>query len=115
MGVMGVLYVMQGYVTAGWQMLVLQALVGVALGGVIPVISALLANYVKAGGEGAAYGLDNSINAAGRTIAPMLGAAIATGWGYSAVFLATGMVFLASTLLAVWGLPPSRPNVEITE
>jgi MFS family permease len=87
----------------------------VALGGVIPLISALLANYVKAGGEGSVYGLDNSINAAGRTAAPMLGAAIATGWDYSIVFVATGLVFLISTLLAIWGLPPSRLNIETTE
>lgn len=115
MAVMAGLYALQGYVTAGWQLLVLQALVGVALGGVIPIISALLANYIKVGGEGAVYGLDNSINAAGRTAAPMLGAAIATGWDYSIVFVATGLVFMISTLLAVWGLPPSRPIPEKME
>jgi DHA1 family multidrug resistance protein-like MFS transporter len=112
---MAIMYAMQGYVTAGWQLLILQALGGVALGGVIPIISALLANYIKAGGEGSVYGLDNSINAAGRTAAPMLGAAIATGWDYSVVFLATGLVFLISTILAVVGLPPSRPAAETTE
>lgn len=115
MAVMGGLYALQGYVTAGWQLLVLQGLVGVALGGVLPIISALLANYVKVGGEGAAFGLDNSINAAGRAVAPMLGAAIATGWGYTAVFVATGLVYLISTLLAAWGLPPSRLKAESTE
>jgi DHA1 family multidrug resistance protein-like MFS transporter len=115
MAVMAVFYTIQGYVNAGWQLLVLQVLVGVALGGVIPVISALLANYVKAGGEGSVYGLDNSINAAGRTAAPMLGAAIAAGWDYTAVFVATGLVFLLSALLAIWGLPPSRPAAETAE
>lgn len=115
MAVMGGLLALQGYVTAGWQLLVLQGLAGVALGGVLPIISALLANYIKAGGEGAAFGLDNSITAAGRAVAPMLGAAIATGWGYSAVFIATGLVYLISTLLAAWGLPPSRPVAEPAE
>ena len=103
------LYALQGFVTAGWQLLVLPAAVGVALGGVIPIISALLANYIKAGGEGTVFGLDSSINAAGRAAAPLLGAAVATAWDYSAAFLGTGLVFLISTLLAVWGLPPSRP------
>ena len=28
------------------------------------------------------------------------------------IFVATGLVYLISTLLAVWGLPPSRPSVE---
>ena len=81
----------------------------------IPIISALLANYIKVGGEGAVYGLDNSINAAGRTVAPMLGATIAAGWGYTAVFVATGLVFFISALFAVWGLPPSRTMAESTE
>jgi DHA1 family multidrug resistance protein-like MFS transporter len=115
MAVLAVLYAVQGYVTAGWQLLVLQAFVGVALGGVIPIVSALLANYIKGGGEGSVYGLDNSINAAGRTVAPMLGAAIATGWDYSIVFVATGLVFFVSALLGVWGLPPSRQTIKTTE
>jgi len=115
MAVLGGLFALQGYVTAGWQLLVLQGLAGVALGGVLPIISALLVNYTKAGGEGTAFGLDNSITAAGRAVAPMLGAAIATGWSYSAVFVAAGLVYLISTLLAFWGLPPSRPIPESTE
>jgi DHA1 family multidrug resistance protein-like MFS transporter len=41
--------------------LVLQALVGVVLGGIIPAISALLSGHTQPGEEGTAYGLDNSI------------------------------------------------------
>jgi len=105
---LGAIYSLQGQVTAWWQLLVLQALVGVAMGGVIPLISALLANYVKAGGEGSVFGLDNSINAAGRSIAPLLGAAVATARGYPATFLSAGTIFLVASLLAAWRLPPSR-------
>jgi MFS transporter, DHA1 family, multidrug resistance protein len=107
-GLLGGVYALQGFVTAWWQLLVLQALVGVAMGGVIPLISALLANYVRAGGEGSVFGMDNSINAAGRAAAPLLGAAVATSWGYPAAFLATGVIFVAASLLAAWRLPPSR-------
>jgi len=102
-------YAFQGYVSAGWQFLLLQALVGVALGGVIPIISAILANFIKAGDEGLAFGLDNSVTAAGRGTAPLLGAVIATSWGYSLTFVVTGMIFVVSTALAVWRLPASRP------
>jgi len=81
----------------------------VALGGVIPIISAILANFIKAWDEGLAFGLDNSVTAAGRGTAPLLGAVIATSWGYPLTFMVTGMVFVVSTALAVWRLPPSRP------
>jgi DHA1 family multidrug resistance protein-like MFS transporter len=98
-------YAAQGYVTAGWQFLVLQALVGIALGGVIPIISAILANNIKAGNEGSAFGLDNSVTAAGRAVAPLLGAAVATAWGYPLTFVLTGLLYVVSTGLAVWKLP----------
>lgn len=103
-------HIAQGFVTAAWQLLALQAVVGVSLGGVLPIISALLANYIKAGGEGSAFGLDNSVTAAGRAVAPMLGAAVAAAWGYPMAFIATGLVFFVSTLLAIWRLPPSRTS-----
>jgi len=101
-------YTIQGYVTAGWQFLALQAWIGVSLGGVIPIISAILANYIKAGDEGLAFGLDNSVTAAGRGVAPLLGAAVAAGWGYPLTFVMTGLVFVVSTVLAVWKLPASK-------
>lgn len=108
MGVLTGLYILQSRVMTEWQLLIMQVLVGIAVGGVIPIISALLANYVRIGGEGTVFGLDNSINAAGRAVAPMIGAAIATSWDYSATFVGTGVIFLVSALLAVWRLPPSR-------
>ncbi|MCK5314602.1 MAG: MFS transporter [Anaerolineales bacterium] len=99
------LYLPQSLVTAGWQLLVLQALVGVALGGIVPAISALLARYTRAGEEGAVYGLDNSINAGSRAVAPLLGAAVGYWFGLRATFVATAVLFLAAGLLAAWRLP----------
>lgn len=106
-------YAIQGYTTQGWQFLALQALVGVALGGVLPIISALLANYINAGDEGSAFGLDNSVTAAGRAFAPMIGASVAAFWGYPMAFFITGLVFLISTVVAVWRLPASRPAANM--
>ncbi|MCK5429166.1 MAG: MFS transporter [Anaerolineales bacterium] len=99
------LYLPQSLVTAGWQLLVLQALVGIALGGIVPAISALLARYTRAGEEGAVYGLDNSINAGSRAVAPLLGAAVGYWFGLRATFVATAVLFLAAGLLAAWRLP----------
>jgi DHA1 family multidrug resistance protein-like MFS transporter len=79
------------------------------MGGVIPTISALLATYGRAGMEGVIYGVDNSINSAGRAVAPLIGAAVAASFGLPAVFVATGAVFLLSAGLAAWRLPPDKP------
>jgi len=111
------LYLPQSLVTNGWQLLALQALVGVALGGIIPVISALLAQYTHAGEEGAVYGLDNAINAGARSVAPLLGSSVALWYGLRATFVATASLFCVGGLLAVWRLPAfkSRDLLESSD
>jgi DHA1 family multidrug resistance protein-like MFS transporter len=105
------LYLPQSFVATGWQLLALQALVGVALGGIIPAISALLARYTRAGEEGAVYGLDNSIMSAARAVAPLLGAGIALWFGLRATFAGTALVLLVAAGLAATRLPqPARPR-----
>ena len=96
------LYLPQSAVNAPWQILVLQALVGVALGGIIPAISALLARLTNPGEEGAVYGLDNSINAGARSVAPLLGAAVAASFSLRATFVAVALLFLTMGLMVIW-------------
>jgi DHA1 family multidrug resistance protein-like MFS transporter len=103
-----ILYLMTSRVTAGWQILVLQGLVGIALGGIIPAISALLANFTQSGKAGAVYGLDNSINAAGRSVAPLVGSVVAVSFSLRASFIATAILFLLTAALAFWSLPQTR-------
>jgi DHA1 family multidrug resistance protein-like MFS transporter len=100
-----VLFLLQSLAVRGWQLLVLQAFTGAALGGIVPGVSALLAQYSRVGDEGAVYGLDNSIVSAARVVGPMLGVSIAMGLGLRAVFVAGALVYLGAATLAVLGLP----------
>lgn len=113
LGVTALLYFPQAGATAAWQLVALQALVGVATGGILPSISALLARYTRPGEEGAVYGLDNSVGSGGRAVAPLVGSAIAAGFGIRSAFTATGIAFLAAVGLAAWLLP--RGNAETSE
>lgn len=108
--VAGALYLPQAWVSDVWQLLAMQALVGVAMGGVLPSISALLADYTEKGNEGAVYGLDNSVNAAARAVAPLAGAGVAVAAGLRSTFLATAAIVMLGALLAWWRLP--RPAVR---
>ena len=101
----GLFYLPQAFVTGVWQLVILQTLMGAALGGVTPTLSALLGRYAEAGEEGAIYGLDNSISSAARAAAPMLGAGIAVWFDLRAAFAASGLIFLLATVLASVGLP----------
>ncbi len=92
----------QAFVTSAWQLAVLQALAGIATGGLVPSTAALMNLWSPAGNQGATYGLDNSVQASARVVAPMTAAAIAAWVGYRGVFLGAALVYLAIGGLAVW-------------
>ena len=100
MFMVGLLYLPQSLATEAWQLLVLMALVGVGMGGVIPSISALLARFSHEGSEGAVFGLDNSVRAGARAVAPLVGAGVALAFEIRTTFLATGLIFILGALLA---------------
>lgn len=93
------------FVVDVWQLLGLQAVAGIAIGGIISAPSALLAHYTEVGEEGSVYGLDNSVVAAARALAPLIGSAIALTLGLRATFAATALIFLVVTAAAYWLLP----------
>lgn len=97
----GLLYLPQAFVTAPWQLLLLQALTGVAVGGLVPSVAALMNLWSPGGNQGATYGLENSVQAAARTVAPLTAAAVATAVGYRGVFIGAAGVYVVILVLAV--------------
>ena len=98
-------YSLQFFVTEAWHLLLLQALAGAAAGGVMPAISALLSHYTQPGQEGAVYGIDSSVAAAARAVAPMLGAGVAVWIGISGTFIVSGLFFVCAAVMAIRWLP----------
>ncbi len=91
----------QMFVTATWQLVVLQAVSGLTLGGLIPSTAALMNRYAPEGNQGATYGLDNSVQAAGRVVAPLAAAGLAALLGYRSVFGGTALVYGAAAAVAL--------------
>ncbi|MBE0408242.1 MAG: MFS transporter [Anaerolineales bacterium] len=108
MGVVGLLYIPQSMVTRDWQLIGLQALAGIPVGGILPAISALLAKFTQEGREGAVFGLDNSIISGARSVAPLIGSGLAIWFGLRTTFLATGLLYLGAMMLAILKLPTGR-------
>jgi DHA1 family multidrug resistance protein-like MFS transporter len=88
------------FVTEAWQLIILQSLSGFAVGGLIPSVGALMNLWAPPGNQGATYGLDNSIQASARVVAPLLSATIAANLSYRAVFGAVAMVYACVALVA---------------
>jgi DHA1 family multidrug resistance protein-like MFS transporter len=101
-------YIPQTFVTEASQLLILQALTGAAAGGIVAMPSALLVHYTNPGEEGAVYGLDNSVTAAARAVAPLVGSAVAVWFGLRGTFTACGLMLFLAALVAGWCLPRTR-------
>lgn len=97
------------FVSAVWQLIALQALAGLCLGGVTSAPSALLARYTTPGEEGAVYGLDNAIVSGARAVAPIVGAGVAMLFGMRATFAAGAVTMLIVALMAALWLPQDAP------
>jgi DHA1 family multidrug resistance protein-like MFS transporter len=86
--------------TESWQLIGLYAVAGGALGGVVPVVAALMGTSHPREQMGSVYGLANSMNAAGRMIAPLLGAAVVFFTALRGVFVASAILFGLIVVLA---------------
>ena len=111
----GLILAPQGLVQNEWQLLILQAFMGVIAGGITPSISALLARYTPRGAEGVVYGLDNSVGSGARSIAPIVGSAVMFSLGVRAPFATAGAALLLTALVAALALPRGNGCGERTE
>ncbi len=105
LALLGLAYILHGMAGSVWHLLILQAVVGVGLGGLNPAMAALLARYTHEGEEGAAYGIDNSVVAAARAIAPMVGAMVAVWTSLREPFILAGLLYLGVAALVMRLLP----------
>lgn len=99
-------YFPQSFVTEARQLLVLQAITGIALGGTVATLSAVLANLAPEEAPGLVFGVDSSAMALSNAVAPLAGAGVAARLGLRSVFLWTGVI-LALTGLGVTRLVPA--------
>lgn len=102
------LYIPQAFVGDVWQLLILQAATGIAAGGMVAAPSALLSRYTRKDTAGAVYGIDNSVMASSKAVAPMLGASVALWLGMRGTFLVSALVFAIIAMTALYILPADK-------
>jgi MFS transporter, DHA1 family, multidrug resistance protein len=98
----GLVYLPMAVVRDPWQLAGLQALMGVAAGGLIPSANALVAHLTPVERRGAIFGLTAALSAVGGFIGPLLGALLATGLGFRATFIAAGALMLGVAAMVIW-------------
>lgn len=113
-----VLHIPIAFAGSLWSFILFNTFVGYTVGGVLPMISSLLARNTTPEQAGQVYGLDNSVTAAARAIAPMVAGSfigMAFIWGppnYRVVYLVAGALFAITGAVALRLL--NQPRVTTT-
>ena len=89
----------QAAVGSAWQLLILRFLMGVALAGLAPAITAMIRHAVPSAIAGRILALNTSAQYVGYVAGPLLGGLVGAHLGMRPVFLATGAVMLAGAAL----------------
>jgi len=87
-------YSLQGAASSFQQLLALQALTGLAMGGILTPLTAILSGCAPEGRQGTVFGLDGSANSVANPVGPMAGGLIAAAWGVRAPFTTAALCFV---------------------
>lgn len=111
LAVAGLLLIPQAFVTSSWQLIVLRFLMGLALGGLLPCVVAVIRHNVPDHFVGIVLGYSVSSQFAGQVVGPLLGGFVGGHVGMRAVFLGTSVLLLLSAAYnwRVVGLSRKRP------
>jgi len=105
LSVAALLLIPQAFVTAGWQLIALRFLMGLALGGLLPCVASVIRHNVPEGSTGSVLGLSTSAQYVGQVTGPLTGGFIGGHIGMRAVFIGTS-VLMAITALYGWMSKP---------
>ncbi len=95
----GIIYFPAGFVTNLWQLIILRFLLGITIGGIIPIRIAYIRQEAPISMQGEVLGYNTSLRFFGNMIGPMLGGTISAYFGYSAVFILTSALLLLSGII----------------
>ena len=105
--VSALLLVPQAFVTAGWQLVGLRFLLGLALGGLMPSVTSIIRHNVPDHIAGRMLGYATSSQMVGQVAGPLLGGFVAGHIGMRAVFLGTAVLMGLGAAYA-WLEQPKR-------
>lgn len=97
--VCALLLIPQAFISAAWQLVVLRFLMGMALGGLMPCVTALIRHNVPQRQVGKMLGYATSAQYVGQVSGPLFGGFIGGAFGIRPVFLATCVIMALCALL----------------
>ncbi len=100
LAVSALLLIPQAFVTAGWQLIGLRFLMGLALGGLMPCVTSIIRHSVPDAIVGRVLGYATSSQYVGQVAGPVLGGFVGGQIGMRAVFLGTALLMALGAVYA---------------
>ncbi len=97
--VAAVLYLPQAFVTSAYWLMGMRLLLGLAVGGLLPAVQAMVRRYTPPALQGRAFGYNSSFFMAGSLVGPIMGGFVAASFGIPAIFFVTAALL---GLNALW-------------
>lgn len=92
----GIVYLPAAFVTHVWQLIIIRFLLGISIGGIVPLRIAYIRQQAPLSMQGEVLGYNTSLRFLGNVIGPAFGGMISGWYGFSAVFFVTSGLLLAS-------------------
>ncbi|HLS20869.1 MAG TPA: MFS transporter [Bacillota bacterium] len=100
----GIFYFPGAFVTNIWQLIILRFLVGIAIGGLIPVRMAYIRQVAPLSMQGEVIGYSTSLRFLGNIIGPALGGLLSSFYGFGSVFIVTSaLLVIAGFIMLIVG------------
>ncbi|WP_246247433.1 MFS transporter [Piscibacillus halophilus] len=107
----GIVYLPGAFVNEVWQLVIVRFLLGVTLGGIIPVRMAYIRQAAPINMQGEVMGYSTSLRFLGNVIGPILGGVVAGWYSISTVFIMTSvMLFACGAILLFIKLKEDHAN-----
>jgi MFS transporter, DHA1 family, multidrug resistance protein len=94
-----IVYLPGAFVTNIWQLVVIRFLLGISIGGIIPVRIAYIRQEAPVSIQGEVLGYNTSLRFLGNIIGPVMGGMVAGYYGFSSVFYVTSGLLLISGII----------------
>lgn len=98
----GIVYLPAAFVTSIWQLVVIRFLLGIAIGGIVPLRVAYIRQEAPLSMQGEVLGYNTSLRFFGNIIGPLLGGLLSGMFGFSSVFYVTsGLLIISGVIMLV--------------
>lgn len=93
------LYVPMAFVTNIWQLLILRFLIGISNACMLPAVQTILAKNTPSDVTGRVFSWNQSLQAFGNFLGPIIGSVVSSIFGYAGVFISTSILVLLNLIL----------------